>query len=83
MCAGRCRRTPRACSACCPALQTQEALVIGEGVTLPMRVRLDDLEEVNRPRSETAVFSEVWQQDSGEQADLIAQTIDRWRRQAR
>jgi DNA helicase HerA-like ATPase len=66
-----------------PALQTQEALVIGEGVTLPMRVRLDDLDEVNRPRSETALFSEVWQQDGGERTDLIAQTIERWRRQSR
>ena len=65
-----------------PALQTQEALVIGEGVTLPMRVRLNDLPDTTRPHSETAPFSIAWQKDSDQPA-LIAETIERWRKQSR
>src|SRR5262249_15994756 len=65
-----------------PALRTQEAIVVGEGVTLPMRIVLDDLPPDSRPRSETLPFSSAWQADTAD-AQIIAQTVDRWRKQVR
>jgi DNA helicase HerA-like ATPase len=65
-----------------PALRTQEAIVVGEGVTLPMRIMLDDLPADGRPRSETLPFSTAWQTDAGD-ARIVAQTVHRWRRQVR
>jgi uncharacterized protein len=65
-----------------PALRTQEAIVVGEGVTLPMRIVLDDLPPDSRPRSETLPFSSAWQTDTAD-AQIIAQTVDRWRKQVR
>ena len=65
-----------------PALRTQEAIVVGEGVTVPMRVRFDDLPDERRPCSDTARFSERWNEDAAEDS-FVAETIRRWRRQAR
>ncbi len=65
-----------------PALHRQEAIVVGEGVTLPMRVRFDDLPIENRPRSWTTSFAGNWQ-DSKAGKDEVADVVDRWRRQAR
>lgn len=66
-----------------PALRTQEAVVVGEGVTLPMRVRFDTLDEFRRPQSETAAFSHAWSQEVDRGEDFVAATLDRWRRQVR
>jgi DNA helicase HerA-like ATPase len=65
-----------------PALRTQEAIVVGEGVTLPMRILFDHLPVDSRPRSETLPFSTAWQQDSTD-AGIVARTVDRWRRRVR
>lgn len=65
-----------------PALRTQEAVVVGEGVTVPMRMRFDDVPAAERPRSGTASFSGSWQTDSSH-LDFIGETIERWRRQKR
>lgn len=65
-----------------PALRAQEAVVIGEGVTLPMRVRFNDLPKHQRPHGDTAVFSTSWGQDCDDPA-LIIETIENWRRQTR
>ena len=64
-----------------PALRVQEAVVVGEGVTLPMRIRLRDLPPHQRPLSDTAVFSESWQSDQQPEWDLVYETIERWRHQ--
>lgn len=64
------------------ALRTQEAVVLGEGVSLPMRVRFNDLREDQRPHGDTAVFSTSWAQDRDDPA-LIIETIENWRRQTR
>jgi uncharacterized protein len=61
-----------------PALKSQEALVVGDGVTVPMRFRFDDLDEAVRPRSDTATFSRAWLSgDVGR--DFVHRTIARWR----
>ncbi|MYL83548.1 DUF87 domain-containing protein [Desulfovibrio aerotolerans] len=65
-----------------PALRTQEAVVVGEGVPVPMRIRLRELSGEERPRSDTARFSEVWSGPSNEKA-FIPDTLERWRRQVR
>ena len=66
-----------------PALRTQEAVVVGEGVSLPMRIRFDDLGGEQKPLSETACFSSAWQHDTDRNEDFVLDTLDRWRRQAR
>ena len=43
-----------------PALRRQEAVVVGEGVTVPMRLRFDTLKSDELPRSGDAPFAESW-----------------------
>ncbi|MDH3912073.1 MAG: DUF87 domain-containing protein [Rhodospirillales bacterium] len=66
-----------------PALRSQEAVVVGEGVTLPMRIRFNDLPVEHRPASDTAVFSASWETEDQPEWDLIYETIERWRHQVR
>ena len=66
-----------------PALRSQEAVVVGEGVTLPMRIRFNDLPLEHRPASDTAVFSKAWETEEQPEWDLIYETIERWRHQVR
>lgn len=65
-----------------PALLNQESIAVGEGVSLPMRLRFNDLAPEERPRSATAKFSKAWADDTGMEQTL-ADAIDRWRHQAR
>jgi len=65
-----------------PALRNGEAIVVGEGVSMPMRVYFAPLVEGNSPKSATASFSAAWSNESGDLAE-IEQTIDRWRRGVR
>jgi hypothetical protein len=65
-----------------PALNTREAVVIGDGVPVPMHIRFDELAPENRPASTTPAFSVAWQHDTAD-TDLIAETIERWRFQMR
>ena len=65
-----------------PALRNQQAVVVGEGVVLPMRIRFDDLPEAKRPHSDTASFARQWQEERGLEG-FVPRTIERWRRQIR
>jgi uncharacterized protein len=65
-----------------PALRTQEAIAVGEGVGIPLRLRFDDLAEEQRPRSSTAEFSRAWQ-NAEIGRDHVRDTISRWRQQRR
>lgn len=65
-----------------PSLPTQQAIVSGEGVPIPMRIRVDDLPQGRRPRSEAAEFSKAWHEDSTDAA-LRDEGVRRWRMQAR
>jgi DNA helicase HerA-like ATPase len=65
-----------------PSLRPQEAVVVGEGVPVPMRLRFDDLDGASRPKSSTAAFSAAWQSEI-EEEDFVQETIKRWRRQDR
>jgi hypothetical protein len=65
-----------------PELRTQEALVVGEGVSVPMRVRLDTLAPGHQPKSEGARFSEAWAKE-GEGTAFVGETIEKWRNRTR
>ncbi|MFN4087493.1 MAG: ATP-binding protein [Alphaproteobacteria bacterium] len=65
-----------------PSLRNAEAIVVGEGVTVPMRLRFDELPEGRRPRSGNAAFSALWQSDESD-TSLLAGIVERWRRQRR
>ena len=65
-----------------PSLRTQEAIAFGEGVPLPMHIRLHDLPPERRPRSDSGEFSKAWQADTAG-LDFINEGIRRWRQQSR
>ena len=60
------------------SLGAQEAIVCGEGVPLPMRIRFDDLPRGRRPRNEDADLAKAWQTDSAD-ADFRDEGVRRWR----
>jgi DNA helicase HerA-like ATPase len=64
------------------SLGAQEAIVCGEGVPLPMRIRFDDLPRGRRPRSEGADFAKAWLTDSAD-VDFRDEGVRRWRQQSR
>lgn len=65
-----------------PSLGQQEAIIVGDGVSIAMRMRFDDLPVEKRPASDTAAFSQAWQQDNmgTEFVDLV---VEMWRQQKR
>jgi len=65
-----------------PALRNRECIICGEGVSIPMRVSFDDLEEFKRPASEDPSFSQLWNQSGGEE-EMVERTVQRWRAQGR
>lgn len=65
-----------------PALRNRECIVCGEGVGVPIRVAFDNLDEAKRPASADPLFSELWR-ESGQEDEIIARTIQRWRSQGR
>ena len=65
-----------------PALNTQEALVLGDGVPVPLHIRFHDLPPEYRPASTKPPFAKAWQSDCADD-DLITETIKRWRHQVR
>ncbi len=65
-----------------PNLPTQHAVVSGEAVTLPMRIRFDELAPERRPRSQNPRFHEMWQRDAAD-LELVEEHLRRWREQQR
>ena len=65
-----------------PSLRTGEAIAVGEGVSVPMRLQFTLLPEAQRPASGTAAFSAAWK-EGGRSKDYVADIIERWRRQRR
>ena len=61
-----------------PALGAREAIAFGDGVSLPVRIKFDELPAHCLPRSSTARFSEKWQQPVGDISFLEA-IVERWR----
>lgn len=65
-----------------PSLGNGEAVAMGEGVPVPMRLSFDLLPPDQRPRSNTAAFSSSWREDTTT-TDVLTGIVDRWRRQRR
>ncbi|MCW5699524.1 MAG: ATP-binding protein [Rhodospirillales bacterium] len=61
-----------------PSLRNSEAIIVGEGVPVPARVRFDVLPEGQRPRSATASFSRAWGEDA-DNASLVQRVMKKWR----
>ncbi|HEX5077993.1 MAG TPA: DUF87 domain-containing protein [Geminicoccaceae bacterium] len=64
-----------------PSLNTQEAVVVGDGVTVPVHIRFKDLKREHRPSGFDRSFSAAWRSEAD--PNFLDRTIDRWRRQAR
>ncbi len=61
-----------------PALGQREAIAFGDGVSLPVRIKFDDLGVNELPRSSTARFTERWQASEGDE-DFLEKVVERWR----
>lgn len=61
-----------------PALRTAETIAIGEGISLPMRIRLAPLPAERRPRSDAASLAAAWTKETDPRH--IEETVERWRR---
>ncbi len=61
-----------------PALGTREAIIFGEGVALPSRIRLSELPADALPAGNSRIFSEGWSHDISDDA-FLDQVIGRWR----
>lgn len=65
-----------------PTLRAQEALIVGEGTVVPVRVRFNDLPEDRRPHSADVPFAQLWKEDKAD-ADHVTEIVRRWRLQDR
>jgi len=65
-----------------PALRNRECIICGEGVSIPVRVSFDPLEDVKRPASSDPLFSELWKESGGEE-EILTRVIKRWRAQGK
>ena len=59
------------------ALRNRECIICGEGVTIPIRVRIDEIDPKYKPSSENPIFSELWNK-SIEETEAISRTTHRW-----
>jgi hypothetical protein len=60
------------------ALGQREAIAFGDGVSLPVRIRFDELAKEFMPKSSGARFSEKWQKSVGDEG-FLESIVDRWR----
>jgi len=65
-----------------PALRNRECIICGEGVSIPIRVSLDMLDEHRRPASSDPIFTDLWREHGGEE-EIVGRVIQRWRSQGR
>jgi DNA helicase HerA-like ATPase len=65
-----------------PALRNREAIIVGEGVPIPIRVSFDPLDSAQLPASHDPIFTLAWTRTGGER-DQLDRTIKRWRAQGR
>jgi hypothetical protein len=61
-----------------PALRNGEAIAVGEGVSMPMRICFTPPSEERRPKSATACFASAWTHEVD--VSIVGHTVERWRR---
>ncbi|RKF21091.1 DUF87 domain-containing protein [Altericroceibacterium spongiae] len=64
------------------ALRNRECIICGEGVTVPVRVSFDELEESRRPASDDPSFSKAWR-DMAIDPAMLDRIVQRWRSQSK
>lgn len=64
-----------------PTLRQQEAIIIGEGVAHPMRIRFNDLDPAQHPKGKATSFTEAWGEDQ-KGIDFVNSIVERWRHQS-
>ena len=62
-----------------PSLGNGEAVAVGQGVSLPVRIKFKTLPEEQRPHSSTAVFTESWNSGT-EDLEYVRDIVRRLRR---
>lgn len=65
-----------------PTLRAQEALIVGEGTVVPVRVKFNDLQKDQLPHSADVPFASLWKEDSTN-TDYVKDVVRRWRQQER
>jgi hypothetical protein len=55
--------------------------VVGDGVTVPVHIRFNDLDKNHLPSGASPSFAASWRADTDPQ--FLDQAIDRWRQQSR
>ncbi|RMH34914.1 MAG: DUF87 domain-containing protein [Gammaproteobacteria bacterium] len=65
-----------------PALRTREALVVGEGTAVPVRMVFDEIPEDRRPHSADVPYAEAWKKECGND-EMVRDVVERWRNQQR
>ena len=61
-----------------PSLGEREAIAFGDGMSLPVRIKFDELPRHALPRSSSARFSERWQKSLGDEG-FLDHIVERWR----
>ncbi len=65
-----------------PLLGDREAIVLGQGVSMPMRIMFDDLQSNAVPRNLNPGFSKTWKSPNMDRQQL-EQIVSRWRQSGR
>ena len=60
------------------ALGQREAIAFGDGVSLPVRIRFDEMPKEYLPRSSGAAFTKQWQHSENDEG-FLEQVVERWR----
>ncbi|WP_243360138.1 ATP-binding protein [Fundidesulfovibrio terrae] len=61
-----------------PSLRTRDAIIVGDAVSTPMRIRIDMLEPEHMPRRQSLAASSLWESDTYD-SSLITNAVKRWR----
>ena len=61
-----------------PLLADREAIVVGRGAPMPMRIRFDDMAPEQKPQNHSLGFSESWKTPNMT-VDQLEAIVARWR----
>jgi uncharacterized protein len=61
-----------------PLLGDREALILGQGVSMPMRIRFDELNGQKRPKNMNIGFSKSWKNQNMDR-ETLETIVSRWR----
>ena len=61
-----------------PLLGDREAIIFGQGVAMPMRIRFDDMAPEQKPQNHSLGFSESWKTPNMT-VDQLEAIVARWR----